>query len=306
MKLISAFLRLVRWQNLVFIFLTQLLFYYCVYKPLYKTGFNFTSLFLLSTASVLIAAGGYIINDYFDLNIDQVNKPQKNVINSIISRRWAIVWHLFLSLSGIILTLVAVSFHKWYLVLANMSCVLLLWLYSTSFKKQMLIGNIVISLLTAWTILVLFYWIVPFQSAFGVKGLVAIKFFRISFLYASFAFVISIVREAIKDIEDMEGDRRYGCKTLPIVAGVVTTKVYIAVWLIVLIGSLIVLQLYVLQFRWWLPVIYSCVTIILPLLLLFRRLIQARRTEEFSSLSSFTKWIMLAGILSMIFFPMYF
>lgn len=306
MKLVAAFFRLVRWPNLVFIILTQFLFYYCVYQPLYHNTYTLGSFVLLSLASVLIAAAGYIINDYFDLNIDQINKPGKNVINSSISRRWAIVWHLLLSLLGIVLTILAVSFDKWYLVVTNMACVILLWLYSTSFKRQLIIGNIVISLLTAWTILVLFFWIVPFTAAFGTKEMIAIKFFRIAFLYASFAFIISVIREAIKDIEDIEGDRKYGCKTMPIVTGITATKIYIAVWLVVLITALIVLQLYVLQFRWWLPVIYSIFTLIIPLILLFRKLIKAKRSEEFGQLSAYTKWIMLAGILSMIFFRVYF
>lgn len=306
MKLATAFLRLVRWQNLVFILLTQFLFYFCIYLPLYHATFDFSSFVLLTLASVLIAAAGYIINDYFDLNIDQINKPHRNVINTIISRRWAILWHLILSLLGVVLTAFAVSFGKWYLIIANIVCVILLWLYSTSFKRQALIGNIVISLLTSWTILVLFFWMVPFSAAFGTKDLVTIKFFRLAFLYASFAFIISVIREAIKDIEDMEGDRKYGCKTLPILAGVTATKVYVAVWLVVLIASLIVLQLYVLQFGWWSPVIYSFITLIIPLLLLFSRLLKAKTAVEFGRLSSFTKWIMLAGILSMIFFRMYF
>jgi len=306
MKLVTAFFRLIRWQNLVFVLLTQFLFYFCVYLPLYHVSFDVVSFSLLSFASLLIAAAGYIINDYFDLNIDQINKPNKNVLSNTINRRSAILWHLTLSVIGIAITAVAVSFGKWYLMVANIICVMLLWLYSTSFKRQVLIGNIVISLLTSWTVLVLFFWIVPFNAAFGIKDETTIKFFRIAFLYASFAFVISVIREAIKDIEDIEGDRRYGCRTLPIVAGVVATKIYIAVWLVVLIASLIVLQLYVLQFGWWMPVIYSIVTLIIPLLFLFLRLSKAKSTEEFARLSSYTKWIMLFGILSMIFFRVYF
>jgi 4-hydroxybenzoate polyprenyltransferase len=93
MRLIRAFLKLVRWPNLLFIILTQLLFYYCIYFPLYRVE-KIPLLLWLIAASVFIAAAGYIINDYFDLNIDQINKPEKNVLNAIINRRWAIVWHL--------------------------------------------------------------------------------------------------------------------------------------------------------------------------------------------------------------------
>jgi 4-hydroxybenzoate polyprenyltransferase len=156
MNVVNAFFRLVRWPNLVFIALTQALFYSCIYLPLYHEQITGKLTFLI-IASVLIAAAGYIINDYFDLNIDQVNKPQKNVVDKVIHRRWAIIWHLVLSFAGIISTALGVGLRHWYLVLANVACVALLWFYSTSFKRQLLLGNVIISLLTAWTILILFF-----------------------------------------------------------------------------------------------------------------------------------------------------
>src|SRR5215207_3875779 len=121
MNLVSAFFRLVRWPNLVFIVLTQALFYFCIYLPLFKQQRTIT-LVLLILATVCIAAAGYIINDYFDLNIDQVNKPQKNVVDKIIHRRWAIVWHFVLNFVGIVLTVFAVGLSYWYLILANLVC----------------------------------------------------------------------------------------------------------------------------------------------------------------------------------------
>ena len=305
MKLIEAFFRLIRWQNLVFIILTQILFYFFIYKSLYVSDESYHELIWLIIASVLIAGGGYIINDYFDRNIDLINKPTVNVLNKIINRRWAIIWHLVLSLAGILATAIAVSFQKWYLIFANIICVILLWLYSTSFKRQLLVGNIVISILTAWTVLILFFAKVPFSAAFGATEPDTIKFFRISFLYAGFAFVISLIREAIKDIEDMEGDRRYGCKTLPIVAGLNATKIYTSVWLVVVIASLLILGLYVLQFNWWWAVLYNFILVIIPLGFLFQRNLKAKTSFEFKQLSSLAKWIMLSGILSMIFFRVY-
>jgi 4-hydroxybenzoate polyprenyltransferase len=305
MKLVSAFFHLIRWPNLVFIALTQALFYFCIYLPLYqqeRTG----KLILLILASVFIAAAGYIINDYFDLNIDQVNKPQKNVVDSIIHRRWAIVWHMLLSVAGVIFTVLAVGLHYWYLVVANIICVALLWFYSTSFKRKLLIGNVVISLLTAWTILVFFFAFSNPADAFNTSNTTSVKFFRLAFLYSGFAFIISLIREAVKDMEDLEGDARYGCKTLPIVVGVRTTKIYTGTWIAVLIGTLAVLQFYVLQFGWWPSVVYALLFVILPLLYTLLQLRKAVRSQDFARLSSYTKWIMLAGILSMIFFRFYF
>jgi len=305
MKLITSFLRLVRWQNLLFIVLTQTLFYFCVYKSLYPEQESLRQFLWLVVASVLIAAAGYIINDYFDLNIDAVNKPDQNVINKVISRRWAILWHLVFSVLGLLATAVAVSFHKWYLIGANLVCVLLLWLYSTSFKRRVLIGNVVISLLTAWTVLIIFFAKVPFSAAFGATDVVTVKFFRVAFLYASFAFILSLIREALKDVEDMEGDRRYGCTTLPIVAGVAATKIYTMVWMVVLIAALFIVQLYTLQFGWVWAVLYSFLFVIAPLIVLFKRHSAAVTKEHFAAASKLTKLIMLAGILSMIFFSFY-
>jgi 4-hydroxybenzoate polyprenyltransferase len=260
----------------------------------------------LIIASVCIAGAGYIINDYFDLNIDKINKPNKNVLNTIINRRWAIVWHLLFSFIGIIATAIAVGFGKWYLIIANIFCVALLWLYSTSLKRKLLIGNILISLLAAWTVLILFFAKVPFNEAFNSKSDITLKYFRLAFLYGGFAFIISLIREAIKDIEDREGDAQYGCRTLPIYAGVRTTKIYISIWIVVLVAALVILQLYILQFGWWLAVIYSIILIIAPLIYLLMQLRKAQTVNDYSKLSSLTKLIMFTGILSMVFFRLYF
>lgn len=309
MRLTAAFLKLIRLPNLFFIALTQVLFQFCIYDVLHKelvpSGdlFRFT---LLVTASVFIAAAGYIINDYFDINIDEINKPQRMVVDKVIHRRWAIAWHFILSTSGIILTALALpSIHKWYLILANIFCVALLWFYSANFKKKLLIGNIIIALLSAWTILIIFYSKVSPEDTFGLAGRMHRRFFRAAFLYAGFAFISTLIREAIKDIEDMPGDTRYGCRTMPIVWGVNATKVYAAVWLIVLIAILIVIQDYVLQFNWWVPVVYSAVLIILPLLFIFYKLFKATTTAQFHQLSTWIKLVILAGILSMFFFYFY-
>ena len=306
MRLIAAFLKLVRLPNLFFIALSQALFQFCIYHTLYKGNIpaDDTSRFiLLLLASLLIAAAGYIINDYFDINIDEVNKPHKMVVDKIISRRWAIAWHFMLSSSGIILTVLALPFlQKWYLILANVLCVALLWFYSTNFKKSLLTGNIVISLLTAWTILIIFFSKVNLSDAFGAGETSHYKFFRLAMLYAGFAFIISLIREAIKDMEDMPGDAKHGCRTMPIVWGVNATKVYTAVWLVVLIALLIVVQVYILQFKWWLPVVYSIAAIIFPLIVVLVKLRNSSSPQQFHQLSTITKLVMFTGILSMLFF----
>ncbi|MGZ3950902.1 MAG: geranylgeranylglycerol-phosphate geranylgeranyltransferase [Flavisolibacter sp.] len=305
MKLITAFLRLIRWPNLLFIVVTQTLFYFCIYQPLFQKNGSRILVWVI-IASVLIAAAGYIINDYFDLNIDQINKPEKNVFAGTIPRRWAIIWHFSFSLLGIVATVIGVGMGKWYLVLGNLACIALLWFYSTSLKRKFLIGNVVISILTAWAVLILFFAYTSPRDAIVGTSLQTIKFFRVSFLYAGLAFISSLIREAIKDMEDFEGDERYGCRTLPIVAGIRATKIYVFIWGVVLLAALVLLQLYVLQFQWWYAIAYSVPLIIIPLALLLYRIPKATSVKDFSRLSDLSKLIMLTGIVSMIFFRLYF
>lgn len=309
MTLTAAFLKLIRLPNLIFIVLTQTLFQFCIYYPIHQNNVppgDTVNFVLLVLASVCIAAGGNIINDYFDINIDLINKPDKLIINRYISRRWALVWHLILSVLGIVLTMLAVNvFSRWYLVIANIICVLLLWFYSVRFKKDLLIGNIIVSLLTAWTIMLIFLSKYSLADAFSGVQSAQIKFFRFAILYAGFAFVISLIREALKDIEDLPGDSKYGCNTMPVAWGTNGTKIYIAVWLVILITMLVVIQFYVLQFHWWLAVIYCVIFILLPLAVIFRKLFSANTTADFHKLSSLTKQVMLSGILSMILFYIY-
>jgi 4-hydroxybenzoate polyprenyltransferase len=133
MRLLGAFLKLIRLSNLFFIVLTQFLFYYCILVPVLRSvgavaKIDQLQFILLSLASVLIAAAGYIINDYFDVNIDQVNKPKKNVVDIIVSRRWAILWHFVLSGIGVLLSLyISWKTGLWYIVLANFACAFLLF-----------------------------------------------------------------------------------------------------------------------------------------------------------------------------------
>ncbi|MBS1761236.1 MAG: geranylgeranylglycerol-phosphate geranylgeranyltransferase [Bacteroidetes bacterium] len=309
MKLIVAFLKLVRLPNLVFIALAQILFQYCIYSPLYKGQIPQSDTYhfiFLVLASVFIAAAGYILNDYFDINIDEVNKPKKMVVDKIISRRWAIVWHLALSSLGVICSFLAFPFlQKWYLIVANLFCIALLWFYSTNFKKQLLVGNIVISVLTGWTILVVFFSKVNFIDAFGGGNIVHDKLFKLAIQYTAFAFIISLVREAIKDLEDMHGDAAYQCKTMPIVWGVNVTKVYIAVWLTVLLALLFSVVVYVLQFQWWFAIIYVLAAVIVPLILVFSHLKSSRTQQDYHRLSNIVKLSMFTGVLSMIFFYFY-
>jgi 4-hydroxybenzoate polyprenyltransferase len=329
MRSFKAFFRLIRWPNLVFIALTQFLFYYCVLRPAYVVALeepvlSWGRMGWLSLASVLIAAAGYIINDYFDVNIDLINKPGKLIVDKYISRRWAMWWHGCLSLAGIGLSLIlGWKLHFWLLPLFNLGSVVLLFLYSVSLKKQLLSGNILISVLTAWVVGVLLsicvnddllhhlgktgmlhlgpYW----NPADPGPGVNYARLSRIGVLYMVFSFIISMIREVVKDMEDAEGDAKYGCRTLPIVWGFTTGKVFVGTWLIVLLGAMGIVQIYVLQFHMFLSAVYAFLCLELPLLYVCWLLTKARQPKDFHKISSVVKYIMLAGILSLIFFKYY-
>ena len=315
MKLIPAFFQLIRWPNLVFIALTQFLFYYCIIVPAlpaayYEQAHALTPrLFvLLVTASVLIAAAGYIINDYFDINIDQVNKPDKMIVQKIINRRWAIILHLALTFTGLALSTWVALKTSLLIILANIICALLLWVYSTTFKKKLLSGNIIISALTAWTVLVL-YFATNTSLSLGISdsnvsgGMHTI--YKFAALYAGFAFIISLIREVVKDIEDMEGDARYNCKTMPIVWGLPAAKVFVGVWLVVLIGALMVVQFYVLQIGWWLSALYVLLLVILPLVYTLKKFYLAQTPAHYHHVSNLVKLVMLTGICSIVMIKFY-
>lgn len=312
MKLTAAFFRLIRWPNLFFIVLTQFLFYSCIMLPAYSR-LNIQNAWFLSwplfwalvAASVLIAAAGYIINDYFDLDIDQVNKPDNIIVQKIIKRRWAIFWHLGLSFAGLVITfIVSWKIGNWVIGPANLASVFLLLFYSTTFKKKILIGNIIISLLTAWVVFVLYFSeldLVVFTREMNYQ-LAMTKIFKLTVLYSGFAFVISLIREVIKDMEDMQGDEKFGCHTMPIVWGIPASKVFAGVWLLVLILAVLVLFVYAILLGWWVAAAFVLLLVVLPLVMILQKLYAAITTAQFHAISTWIKLVMLTGIVSMVFF----
>jgi len=305
---------LVRVRNLVFIALTQVLFHFCILRPQLSdhpgavSSLGIAELMILVAASVLIAAGGYVINDYFDRDIDSVNRPQKAVLGSRIGRRWGIFWHLVLSLAGLLLSLLlTLRTGNWLVFLFNGLAVLLLWVYSTSFKKQALIGNIVISLLTAWVVLVLYVGEagLTLHRLSGPQRGYIMSVYKIAILYGAFAFIASVIREVVKDLEDMPGDARYGCRTMPIVWGVRVSKVFVSVWMIVLFFALFALAVYSVMLQWWMFALFIAIAVMWPLGFSFQLLLKASGTPDYARLSRLVKWVMFNGIMSMLFYMVY-
>lgn len=235
-------------------------------------------LFILTATTLMIAAGGYIINDYYDVKIDLINKPQRVVIGSSIPRRLALLMHSFLSIVGTLTGFLI----KWEIGAINFMSAFLLWWYSNSLKRQPLVGNLCIAFLTALSI-----FVVPFL--YHQANIIYIL------IYGMFAFFASLLREIIKDIEDLKGDNTFGCRTLPIVWGVRRTKNLIYFLSAAFIFMVMAIHMTVEP----LPVRYFSVSLFAPLAGLIIQLVRADTRKDFSQLSVVCKVIMLLGIFSM-------
>jgi 4-hydroxybenzoate polyprenyltransferase len=274
-SLFSSLIKLTRFGNLLIIGFAQ----YCtaVFLIDHSTLFD-PRLFILSLSTVLIAAAGYVINDYYDVKIDYINKPERVIIGRQITRRYAILFHIGLSALGVLLGLLV----SWRVVIINIISIFLLWLYSNSLKRLPFVGNFTVASLTGLSILMIDVY---YQTKLPVI-----------YIYACFAFFMTLIREIIKDMEDLKGDNTFGCKTIPIVLGIRKTKFVIYILLVIFSITVVVLDgIYMI-----LPLRYYTLFLFLPLVFFVIGLIRADMKKDFSYLSSFCKVIMLLGIVSML------
>jgi 4-hydroxybenzoate polyprenyltransferase len=279
-----GFLKLTRFPNLLIIALTQYLStIFLVAHP--ENGFEYLfdfKLLLLSASTLMIAAAGYIINDYYDIKIDYVNKPDKVVVGKLIKRRIVLASHIILNVLG-----VGIGFYLSLRVGAlNFLAGFLLWIYSNKLKRMPLIGNLTIAFLTALSIAIIAVYYQRNES--------------LLMAYAVFAFSINLVREIIKDMEDIRGDMRFGSKTLPIVWGLRKTKYFLFV--LILIFVLILFALSSQLGNHTLNLFF--IVLIVPIIYLIYLLYRADSQKRFHQLSTFCKLLMLAGISSMTFFKL--
>jgi len=189
-RFIESMLKLTRFGNLVMVAFTQ--YFTAAFLIDKQTVFDW-QLFMLSVSTMAIAAAGYIINDYYDVKIDYINKPDRVVIGKSITRRFAILFHVLVSLGGIAIGV----YLSWRITALNVICVFLLWLYSNSLKRLPFIGNLTVALLTGaavYSVAILYRTGNPLITAFAI-----------------FAIYMTLVREVIKDIEDLKGDNTFGC-----------------------------------------------------------------------------------------------
>ena len=254
---------------------------------------------LLVIATVFITAGGYVINDYFDIKTDLINKG-KVIVGTKIPRRKAMMWHSILNVAGVSAGFY-VSYKAGYIWLGTMFLLVsgLLYFYSASYKRQFLIGNIIVAILTAMVpLLVVFY---EWPALYKYYTINAIRLPQINFIiywvggFAFFAFLTNLIREIIKDIEDFEGDIAYGRNTVPVVIGVLSSKIVSI--------SLIIITIIMLYLAWHffindiLTFIYLTAVIVLPLLYVIYKLVISSQKKQLHSASRIMKIVMLTGVL---------
>jgi 4-hydroxybenzoate polyprenyltransferase len=273
---LSGFIKLTRFWNLIIIALAQ--YFTAVFLISFDKIYDWR-LFLLTTSTTIIAAAGYIINDYYDVKIDLINKPERVVIGKEIARRYALLFHTMLSFTG-----VAIGFLlNWKIGVINFFSAFLLWWYSNNLKRQPFIGNFVVALLTGVSVYLINILYHMHQPLVGI--------------YSIFAFGMTLIREIVKDMEDFKGDNTFGCKTLPIIWGNRKTKFFIYFLMTALFASVVYINESYVQ----LPLLYFAIFLFVPLLFLFSRLVRADTKKDFYYMSQWCKVIILLGIMSMAF-----
>ena len=300
------FFRLIRWPNLLIIILTQVLVRYCVINPFMKKAgaishFPFSLFALLVLITVLIAAAGYIINDYFDIRIDRINKPGKMVLGKNIEPRQGILLHwVFNILAAVLGFYLAYRVGALRLGLVFPLIAGILYMYSAKYKRSLLAGNVVVSLLSAMVVVMvwLFEYYMIRNTGAGID-LFASRISVVVWLYAAFAFMVSFVREVVKDIEDMEGDREAGCKTIPLTAGIpaarnIALACTIFTMLLLAFGQYLALTqgLKIIFWYYVLPVQIMMIN----LLLMINKSVDP---VDFRAPGNLAKMIMLAGVIGM-------
>ncbi|HTO17013.1 MAG TPA: geranylgeranylglycerol-phosphate geranylgeranyltransferase [Edaphocola sp.] len=320
MNVIKDWLRTVRAVNLIIIILSQMLCWFCLIKPFElftnETLFlNFNNALLLSMATAMIAASGYIINDYFDVKIDAINKPEKSLKGRGIKSESTIFLYVVFNLIGLsIFGNFAFQLNNFYLILLPLSCIIVLWFYSALFKRKFIVGNIVVAALTAFTLLILIafepsvWTYLPQAILKNNQGINKLNPLWILIIYSVFAFLLNWIREIIKDIEDIKGDAADGCVTMPIKIGIGPTVRIVRMLLLLTISILIISGFLLFREQEFLLTVCLILLVIVPLFLIFEQFGKSQQIESFNRYSNYLKLIMILGItiLVVIYFSQYY
>ncbi len=303
------FIKLLRFKNLVLVALTQVFFQLAIINPfLIKNhiplSLNSTNWILLILCTVLITAGGNIVNDIFDLEVDEHNNKEGSVVKKMGKPKVWIFYLVVVLLGGAIAAYVAESINNFKLFFIYPAAVTVLFFYSYKFKHIPLIGNIIVSLFTALVLFILLF--AERQGLHTLRsvdphGFQLLKSISIGFMV--FAFLANLIREIVKDIQDLEGDRIVGSKTIASYYGKETSKLigsYLAQFLLILI-LLWPFYMEALHFP-FASKLYCCFLLAIPLLMIVRAIHLSRSSKEFGNISSALKAYMLVGILYLLFY----
>lgn len=309
----EAYIRIVRWKNLIFILLIQWLMQYAVVHPMLQTyGFEIYNRdifnILLYAATILITAGGYVINDYFDVKIDRINRPDRVIVSEKITPKAAMILYQILTgfgvLCGLTLAILSRSFTLGFIFLLTPG---LLWFYSASYKRQFITGNLIVSFsasLVALVVGVLEVSLLKIQ--FGnllSQTPIPAQVYGWTGGFAGFAFICTWIREIIKDMEDIHGDRELECRTMPIRWGIQKTKYFLYGLIVLTIAGLFYVDYDFIHFDGNLTFRYLIFGIVIPLLALSYLIFRSKTPEDYTKASTLSKLIMLTGVLySLIFY----
>lgn len=296
------FLNLIRYKNLLMLAFMQLIFRYGFLK-LQKIDLALAhwQYALLVVSTVLIAAAGYVINDIFDQGTDIVNKPNKVIVGNKISETKAYNIYALLNILG-----VAIGFYLANVIMRpNFAAIFVfiaatLYIYATSLKQMPLIGNIVVALLVSASVLIIgIFDIFPATDMGNQKAMGGL--FSILLDYAVFAFMINLLREIVKDLEDFEGDYKEGMQTLAVVLGIPKiTKLLSLLTIAPVIGVLYYINSYLIPNHLIIATIYSLLFILGPIIYFNVKIWNAKTKTNFSHLSKILKWILFFGIVSIL------
>ncbi len=305
-RLSLAFLRLIRFSNLVIIAITQYFIRWFILKPLlsvagFRVQLGAVQFAMLVLSTVSLAAAGYIINDYFDRKTDLINHPGTVIVGRLISRRYAMFFHILFTSIGVLAgAYLSYSIHHLSLTIIFLFVSLILWFYSTSYKRQLLVGNILISILVG----IVPFMVLLFEFPLLVKRYelytlaTGVNFDFLLFWicsYSGFAFLINLIREVVKDMEDFEGDYIFGRQTAPIVWGMKVAKRIVICLVVVMVLPILYLLFFHLNDR--ISVSYILLFIVMPLILLAFGTSWAITKTQYHTLSQISKGIMFAGLL---------
>ena len=298
---LKDYLVFIRWKNLLMILLIQLLIKFVLFQKFdLSVSLDNLHFFLLSLSTICIAAAGYIINDIHDIKTDLINKPNKVFVSKKISVSRANNLFIVINSIGLLLGFYLsfyINHNSFFIIFILTS--LLLYRYAIDLKNRLLIGNVVIAVIVFFSIMIIIVFdIVPATNNYNNQTQIHIV--KLLLLISGFAFSLTLLREIIKDMEDVIGDKKINAKTLPIVWGETKTKK-----LLFFLSLFIFMGINYFSFLFYQSNLYAAVylTIIvsLPLLYFLLKINRSKTKNDYHKLSGLLKIIMLLGILTILF-----